>query len=203
MLTFTDRAREMVRTFLDQGEGELEALRIGVEGSPVAPRFDLTLVSRSDRRNDEREVDLGDFAVLVTESSLDRLDGATVDFVEHVNESGFEVRPRGPGARGTGGSSGEASTRPTGPLADRVRDVLDTQVNPSIAAHGGEISLVDVQSTEIFLEMSGGCQGCALSRMTLRQGVERMLRQAVPELTAVHDVTDHASGQNPYFNGDT
>ena len=125
MLTFTDRAREMVRTFLDQGEGELEALRIGVEGSPVAPRFDLTLVSRSDRRNDEREVDLGDFAVLVTESSLDRLDGATVDFVERVNErvneSGFEVRPRG-----TGGGSGEASTRPTGPLSDRVRDVLDT-----------------------------------------------------------------------------
>ncbi len=62
---------------------------------------------------------------------------------------------------------------------------------------------MDVQSTEIFLEMSGGCQGCARSRMTLRQGVERMLRQAVPELTAVHDVTDHASGQNPYFNGDT
>ena len=122
MLTFTDRAREMVRTFLDQGEGELEALRIGVEGSPVAPRFDLTLVSRSDRRNDEREVDLGeDFAVLVTESSLNRLDGATVDFVERVNESGFEVRPRG-----TGGGSGEASTRPTGPLSDRVRDVLDT-----------------------------------------------------------------------------
>ena len=56
----------------------------------------MTLVSRSDRRNDEREVDLGDFAVLVTESSLDRLDGATVDFVERVNESGFEVRPRGP-----------------------------------------------------------------------------------------------------------
>ena len=98
-------------------------------------------------------------------------------------------RPRG---RGTGGGSGEASTRPTGPLADRVRDVLDTQVNPAIAAHGGEISLVDVQSTEIFLEMSGDCQG-----------VERMLRQAVPELTAVHDVTDHASGQNPYFNSDS
>jgi len=81
----------------------------------------------------------------------------------------------------------------------RVRTVLDTQVNPAIAAHGGMISLVDVQDTEVFVEMSGGCQGCALSRMTLRQGVERMLRQAVPELTAVHDVTDHASGVNPFF----
>ena len=194
MLTFTDRAREMVRTFMDQGEGELEALRIGVEGSPVAPRFELTLVARSDRRNDEREVDVGDFAVLVAEESVDRLNGATVDFVERVNESGFEVRA--PGAA-------EATrSEPTGPLADRVREVLDAQVNPSIAAHGGQINLVDVKSTEIFLEMTGGCQGCALSRMTLRQGVEKMLRQSVPEITAVHDVTDHAGGQNPYFNGE-
>jgi Fe/S biogenesis protein NfuA len=194
MLTFTDRAREMVRTFMDQGEGELEALRIGVEGSPVAPRYELTLVARTDRRDDEREVDLGDFAVLVAEESVDRLNGATVDFVERVNESGFEVRPQGGAAVPSGG--------PTGPLADRVREVLDAQVNPAIAAHGGQINLVDVQSTEIFLEMSGGCQGCALSRMTLRQGVEKMLRQSVPEITAVHDVTDHAGGQNPYFNGE-
>ena len=194
MLTFTDRAREMVRTFMDQGEGELEALRIGVEGSPVAPRFELTLVARADRRNDEREVDVGDFAVLVAEESVDRLNGATVDFVERVNESGFEVRAPG---------SPEATrSDPTGPLADRVREVLDAQVNPSIAAHGGQINLVDVKSTEIFLERSGGCQGCALSRMTLRQGVEKMLRQSVPEITAVHDVTDHAGGQNPYFNGE-
>ena len=88
---------------------------------------------------------------------------------------------------------------PTGPIADRVRDVLETQVNPAIAAHGGMISLVDVEETDVYVEMSGGCQGCSLSRMTLRQGVERMLREAVPELTAVHDVTDHASGDNPYL----
>jgi Fe/S biogenesis protein NfuA len=195
MLTFTDRAREMVRTYMDQGEGELEALRIGVEGSPVAPRYELTLVARADRRDDEREVDLGDFAVLVAEESVDRLNGATVDFVERVNESGFEVRP------GAGGEAG-GGEGPTGPLADRVREILDAQVNPSIAAHGGQINLVDVQKTEIYLEMTGGCQGCALSRMTLRQGVEKMLRQSVPEITAVHDVTDHAGGQNPYFNGE-
>ena len=75
MLTFTDRAREMVRAFMSQDdEGDLEALRIGVEGSPVAPRFELTLVSRTDRREDEREVELGDIAVLVSESSMDQLD---------------------------------------------------------------------------------------------------------------------------------
>ncbi|MSR35515.1 MAG: iron-sulfur cluster assembly accessory protein [Gemmatimonadetes bacterium] len=195
MLTFTDRAREMVRAFMTQGEeGDLEALRIGVEGSPVAPRFELTLVSRADRREDEREVDVGDFAVLVSAGSLDRLEGATVDFVEKVNESGFEVRTQ------AGGQPAPAA--PSGPLAQRVREVLDSQVNPAIASHGGKIDLVDVRDTEIYLEMSGGCQGCAMSRMTLRQGVERMLRESVPEITAVHDVTDHAGGANPYFNGE-
>lgn len=114
-----------------------------------------------------------------------------------MNESGFQVQA-------PTSSSGPASTRPAkapeGPIADRVREVLDAQVNPAIASHGGAISLVDVDDTEIYLEMSGGCQGCAMSRLTLRQGVERMLREAIPELTAVHDVTDHASGDNPYFS---
>jgi Fe/S biogenesis protein NfuA len=136
------------------------------------------------------------FPVLVKMGDAERLQGAVVDFVERVNESGFEVRLAGstvpaPLPRTNGAPQGE--------IADRVRAVLDTQVNPAIAGHGGMISLVDVQDTEIFVQMSGGCQGCALSRMTLRQGVERMLRQAVPELTAVHDVTDHDSGVNPFF----
>jgi Fe/S biogenesis protein NfuA len=192
MLTFTDRAREMVQAFMS--DGEVEALRVGLEGSPIAPRFELTLVNRTDRRDDEREVNVGDFAVLVTSASMDQLEGATVDFVERVNESGFEVRPR-PGVGST-----TVPSKPTGPLAQRVREVLDSQVNPSIASHGGQIDLVDVKETEVYLEMSGGCQGCAMSRMTLRQGVERMLLQEVPEITAVHDVTDHSSGSNPYFN---
>ena len=72
-------------------------------------------------------------------------------------------------------------------------------MNPAIAAHGGMISLVNVEETDIFVEMSGGCQGCALSTATLRQGVERMLREAIPELTGVHDITDHSSGENPYL----
>jgi len=195
MLTFTDRARDVVRSFLDQSGGELAALRISVDGgSPVAPRFELSLVSMEERHADEREVEGPGFPVLVREAEAARLEGATVDFVERVNESGFEVRPAGgPGARKA------PAEAPAGEIADRVRQVLDTQVNPAIAGHGGMISLVSVEDTEIYVEMSGGCQGCALSRMTLRQGVERMLRQAVPELTAVHDVTDHASGVNPFY----
>jgi Fe/S biogenesis protein NfuA len=197
MVSFTDRAKEMVLAFMGQGEGALEALRISMEGSPLAPRFELTLVGRDERRADESELDAGGFTVLLAGNDAPMLEDAVVDFVERVNESGFEVRTKAPPARGMSESGSAAG--PEGELADRVRNLLDRQVNPGIAAHGGVITLVDVRGTEVFLEMSGGCQGCAMSRLTLRQGVERMLRQAIPEITEVHDVTDHASGANPYF----
>ena len=195
MITFTDRARDVVLSFLGESEGEREALRITMhqDGPAARPRYDLTLVARDERADDEREVDLGDFVVLVKEESAPKLDGAEVDYVERVNESGFEVRTAAEA------KPARPAEPPQGEIANRVREVLDGQVNPAIAAHGGMISLVDVEETEIFVEMSGGCQGCALSRMTLRQGVERMLREAVPELTAVHDITDHQSGENPYL----
>jgi len=197
MLNFTERAREIVQAYLDQSSGELEALRISAHpGSPVAPRFELTLVSLSEREAEERELEGPGFPLLVRGSEVEQLTGADVDFVERVNESGFEVRLARTESRPPDGRPSEA---PAGEIADRVRAVLDGQVNPAIAAHGGMIDLVDIQDTEVFVRMSGGCQGCALSRMTLRQGVEKMLRQAIPELTAVHDVTDHASGENPFF----
>lgn len=193
MLTFTDKAREMVLEFMDQGGEELRALRIHVSqgGSPMAPSFEMTLVEDGDRGESDLTVDGGGFTVLVDSESAERLGEATVDFVERVNESGFEITP----AR-------VAPTRklPEGPFAEKVLAILEEQVNPAIAAHGGRIELRDVKGTEIYMEMTGGCQGCAMSRMTLRQGVERTIRQAIPEITAIHDVTDHASGENPYFS---
>ena len=194
MLTLTDRAIEVVRSYLDQSGGELTALRVAVSGgSPVAPEFELTLVAPDEIRSGEKELDVSGLTIVVNEETAPRLEGATVDFVERVNESGFEVL-MAPGAN-------TPVAAPTGPLAERVREVLDSQINPAIASHDGTITLVDVRDTEIYLEMSGGCQGCAMSRMTLRQGVERMVLQAVPEITVIHDVTDHASGENPFFEG--
>jgi Fe/S biogenesis protein NfuA len=199
MLTFTPRARDMVRSFMDQGDGALEALRIEVTGgSPVAPSFELTLVGPDETREDDVRLESDGLVVLVDPGSAARLEGAEVDFVQRVNETGFEIRPAVPAGAAVDGTTADRP-RPTGEIADRVQQILDDQVNPSIASHGGKILLVDVKDTEIMMEMTGGCQGCAMSRMTLRQGVERMIRQAVPEVTAIHDVTDHASGQNPYF----
>ena len=193
-LTFTDRARDMVLSFMDLDEDGLQALRIAVEGSPFAPNYELTLVEAENRSESDIEVDAGQFSVLVDEASIDRLDGAKVDFIETIQESGFQITPDPETAK-----AAVENTGPQGALADRVSQILETEINPAIASHGGVINLVDVQGTEIFIEMAGGCQGCAMSRMTLRQGVERMVSQAIPEVTAIHDVTDHDSGDNPYF----
>ena len=196
MLTFTDKAREMVLSFMDQSGEDLRALRIQTsEGSPMAPSFELTLVGGSDRGEEDLEVDEGDFVVVVDPDSALKLEGATVDFVDRVNGSGFEIIPA------TASIAAASSSRVAkGGLAEKVQLVLDEQVNPSIAGHGGQINLVDVKGTEVFMEMTGGCQGCAMSRMTLRQGVERTIQQHVPEVTMIHDVTDHAAGETPYFS---
>ena len=197
MITFTDRAREMLDTFLGSDADSTQALRISVGGETTAPTFDLTLVDAAERSEEKTQLDGGGVTVLVREADAAVLEGATVDYVERVNESGFEVRPAEGSVPDPAGRREKGE--PTGEIAERVREVLDSQVNPAIAAHGGLISLIDVEENDIYVEMSGGCQGCALSRMTLRQGVERMLREAVPELTAVHDITDHSSGENPYL----
>ena len=192
MITLTDGAREVVRSYMDQSDGEFTALRISIAGgTPLSPNFELTLVGPDDIRESEQKVDVGDVTIVIEEEFRPRLEGATVDFVQRVNESGFEVK------------LAKTVKLPTldGPLADRIKAVLDAEINPAIASHGGSITLVGVEGTEIYLEMGGGCQGCAMSRMTLRQGVERMVRQAVPEVTVIHDVTDHSSGENPFFEG--
>ncbi len=191
MITITDKAREQVLSYLEQSEGELEALRVRMQGSPMAPTFELSLVSASEVEASETAVEADGVVLVIDRDQAERLDGATIDFVERVNESGFEVRPATAAAA--------SASAPQGEFADRVRTLLDERVNPAIAAHGGAITLMDVQGTEVYLEMSGGCQGCAMSRLTLRQGVERMLRDEIPEITAIHDATDHSSGENPYF----
>ena len=80
-----------------------------------------------------------------------------------------------------------------------VQDLLDREVNPAVGAHGGKIVLTKVADRHLYIEMTGGCQGCASSQLTLRQGFERMVRRVVPEVVEIVDVTDHARGQMPYY----
>jgi len=93
------------------------------------------------------------------------------------------------------GSSGTADDA----LYERVADLFDQQVNPMVARHGGRVELIDVQDAVVMVRMAGGCQGCGMADVTLRQGIETMLHQHVPEVRGVVDITDHAAGSNPYF----
>jgi Fe/S biogenesis protein NfuA len=104
--------------------------------------------------------------------------------------------------------AGGPATRPSAPdlaldtdsdLARRVMVVLEREVNPNIAAHGGHAELAGVDGQTAYLRLGGGCQGCGMASVTLTQGIEVAITQAVPEITTVVDVTDHASGTNPFF----
>jgi Fe-S cluster biogenesis protein NfuA len=85
-------------------------------------------------------------------------------------------------------------------IKKKVQSVLDHEINPAVAAHGGWVELIDVKKNEVFIRMGGGCVGCGMADVTLKQGVERSIRQAVPEVGAILDTTDHASGRNPYYS---
>jgi len=84
-------------------------------------------------------------------------------------------------------------------IKKRVQSVLDQEINPAVAAHGGWVELIDVKGNEVFIRMGGGCQGCGMADVTLKQGVEKSIRQAIPEVGAIMDTTDHGSGRNPYY----
>ena len=84
-------------------------------------------------------------------------------------------------------------------LYEKVSELFEAQVNPAVARHGGRVELIDVQDAVVMLRMGGGCQGCGMADVTLRQGIEGMLRQQVPQIKGIVDVTDHAAGTNPYF----
>jgi Fe/S biogenesis protein NfuA len=188
MLEFTQRAREMIIRFAQATDDP--KVRIAVHGSPFAPQYDFALVDEAPG-DEDRVVECDGFHVLVVTDCAGRLDGAIVDWADGDRGAGFEVL--NPNIR----KLGEA--KPVGELAERVRHILDTQVNPAVASHGGQIALVDVDAPDIYLELGGGCQGCGMARVTLKQGVERMLREAIPELGQVIDITDHAAGANPYY----
>ncbi len=192
MITFTEKARERVLSFIEQEPGQTLAMRISVQpGSPLAPEYDLSLVEEWEEGPDDQVTDGGGFKVFVGPESASKLEGATVDWVETIEGGGFKID--NPNIKPIG------SEPAGGPLADRVRDVIEHQINPGVAMHGGHVNLVDVRDNVVYVQLGGGCQGCGMASVTLKQGIERMLSEAVPEVTEVVDVTDHAVGTNPYY----
>lgn len=191
-IEFTERAREMILGFIgDEGEQDY-AVRVSVESpSPLDPRYAIALVEPGEISPDDLRFDGGGFDVVVDPGSAEILQGALVEWVETLQESGFKVE--NPNLEPIGSQPLE------GPLAERVKQVIETRINPAVAQHGGQISLVEVREQVAYIQMSGGCQGCGMAQVTLKQGVERMLKEHVPEIMAIEDVTNHAAGTDPYF----
>ena len=84
-------------------------------------------------------------------------------------------------------------------IREKVQQLLDTSINPAIAGHGGMVSLIDVKDNVVYVQMGGGCQGCGAADITLKAGIERMIREEIPDVAEVLDTTDHAAGKNPYY----
>ena len=182
MIHFTETAHARVLNFLDQQRGQgVAALRVA--GTKLEQK--LWLVKPEDRRSDDEVVELDGLEVFLDPASSRQLDGATVDFVDDVMQSGFRVFWPSP--------------KWDNPIAQRVQDVLDGQVNPGVASHGGHVALVGVEGDAAYIRLGGGCQGCGAADVTLRQGIEGAILGAVPELKRVLDATDHAAGTNPYY----
>jgi len=138
-----------------------------------------------------------DLAIVVPECDFDKVRGATIDWLDDpFAGGGLRVdNPNTPSPAIVAPPAADLS----GDVAQRVIQLLDQQVNPSIAAHGGRAELVAVEQGTAYLRLGGGCQGCAMATVTLSQGIETTIIRAVPEITSVVDVTDHQSGTNPYF----
>lgn len=191
MITITDNAKEKFSTILKEENRQGQGIRVSAKPgiSPFSVDYGLGFVEEGQASEDDEVFDFTDFKVYIDPASAKFLDGAVVDYVSGLSESGFKItNPKTAGP-----------PRPEGPLAEKIQQVIDGQVNPQIRMHGGFVSLVDIRDDVAYLRFGGGCQGCGMVDVTLKQGVEVMLKQAVPELKGVADITDHASGQNPYY----
>jgi Fe-S cluster biogenesis protein NfuA len=93
----------------------------------------------------------------------------------------------------------EGDRLPPDHVRTRVQQVLDEMINPGVAAHGGFVELLDVQDDNVFIRMGGGCQGCGAADVTLKMGIEKLIREHVPQVREILDTTDHGSGQNPFY----
>ena len=199
VLSISDKALTRIHDIIsEEADGDelaLELRIIGLSGGQVS--YDLAMIGLKDiSRTDHRE-EHGGLTVVIPADSVEKVTGSTLDESRDLLKPGLVLNnPNGPSPRIiTDGPSPEL----TGPVEQKVSQVLDHQINPSIAAHGGVAELVAVEGGTVYLRLGGGCQGCGMASVTLSQGIEHAIKEAIPEITAVIDVTDHASGQNPYY----
>ncbi len=170
------------------------ALRVEITGtSGVEYAYDLTFDPMAEADEADAQYRQGELPVIVPAGSIEQLNGATLD-VPAGGGPGLVLRnPNRPNPL-----SGK-HLELTGDVADKVQQLLEQQINPSLASHGGFAELKGVEGDKVYVTMGGGCQGCAVSAMTLRDGIARAITEAIPEVTEVIDTTDHEAGENPFY----
>jgi Fe/S biogenesis protein NfuA len=196
LLSVTEEARsKILEVRANETDPESLALWIEVSGqSGGAFTYDMYFRPLAEAGSEDVVQRHDDLSVVVAAESVDKLVGATLDFTG----AGMVMQnPNRPAASPPMGARPPADL--SGELPQRVLTVLEEQINPAIASHGGRADLVAVEDGIAYLRLSGGCQGCGLASVTLSQGIEVAILDAIPEITEVVDVTDHASGDNPYY----
>ncbi|HEX3793233.1 MAG TPA: NifU family protein [Acidimicrobiales bacterium] len=205
LVTLTPDAHRIVRDAINQ-EPEPTTLALWLEVRGVTAGafvYDLYFQAMSDAADDDEVHSIDDLVVVVPATSVDRLRGARLEWSDDGDGGLVLVNPNTPTVEeaSPGVPPEVLALGITGPLALRITSVLEQSVNPSIASHGGRADLIGLDEAQglAYLRLSGGCQGCAMSQMTLKQGIETTLLEEVPELTKVIDVTDHGGGENPFY----
>ena len=147
--------------------------------------YELDLVAPADVPAGDIVVETPELRILIEPGSATNLEGAVIDLDPSAMGGALRIDNPNEGWHD--------------PVAARIQEVLDRQINPSVASHGGFVDLLEVRGGAAYVQLGGGCQGCAQVDVTLRQGIEVAIKAAVPQITEVIDVTDHAAGTNPYF----
>ena len=186
LLEVTKTAQEKIQGVIEAEDVEVEGLRIGIEGRS-ATAFQYSLGLATETEEDDIVIEMGTFKVLVDAKSAADLKGAVIDYVEDLNSSGFKI---------------ENPNTPAwdNPKAQKIQELIDERINPGVAAHGGQIELLNVEDEVIYIHMGGGCQGCGMANVTLKHGIEATIQEVFPEIKQIIDTTDHASGTNPYYS---
>ena len=203
VLQATDAALEMVLE-VRSGEDAAESLALWVEvtgASGDAYTYDIYFQAFGDASPDDWSDERGGLALVVRADSIAKMRGSVLDADSEADQGGMVIQNPNQPPRPAGASPAMAGPPVdlSGDVAQRVMQVLEQQINPSIAAHGGRADLVAVEGDAAYLRLSGGCAGCGMATVTLSQGIEVALRESVTEITRVIDVTDHAAGTNPYY----
>lgn len=196
-VTLTDLAREKIQAAL-AGQPEKTALRLEARSNGSSQfAYSMRLIGDADRREDDVIVDAGGLTLVIDPASAKNLNGASIDYEDRVVRSGFKFNnPNRPETPAVGSGPRDDLD---GSVEERVQQLLDRELNPAVAAHGGRIGLVGVKDNKVYLTFGGGCHGCGMVDMTLKHGVEARIRELIPEVAEVIDTTDHSTGENPFY----